>query len=263
MTRIVWVLLFQRWKAELSGDSLLRATVHGQWGVFFEGQQDEESGEGHPTAIVKSRDCGTMCLDLACWSASLRANDPFFSHKQTLLLLEGGLGTATAPLPITCIRAIAALAVKGGRDSDCLPPRRSSTPVGCLGRLVGSGENSSDCPMRGVSAIILRGSAGESLPWLGRAWGLHEAVTGLRKLDLVHHHLLARAGLLTLTSHLSAPDNRPRNATVVLDSRAIEPSSHPVRSKSPAKECRRSIRTGNPRGNKTAQRPPFNPSPVG
>lgn len=128
---------------------------------------------------------------------------------------------------------------------------------------MGSGENSSDCPMRGVSAIILRGSAGESLPWLGRAWGLDEAVTGLRKLDLVHHHLLARAGLLTLTSHLSAPYNRPRNATVVLDSRAIEPSSHPVRSKSPAKECRRSIRMGSPRGNKTAQRPPFNPSPVG
>lgn len=66
MTRIVWVLLFQRWKAELSGDPLLRATVHGQWGVFFEGQQDEE---GHPTAIVKVVTAGPCAL---IWLVGLR-----------------------------------------------------------------------------------------------------------------------------------------------------------------------------------------------
>lgn len=88
-------------------------------------------------AIVKVVTAGPCAL---IWLVGLRVFEQttlFFSHKQTLLLLEGGLGTATAPLPITCIRAIAALAVKGGRDSDCLPPRRSSTPVGCLGRLGG------------------------------------------------------------------------------------------------------------------------------
>lgn len=84
VTRIVWVLLFQRWKAELSGDPLLRATVHGQWGVFFEGQQDEESGEGHPTAIVKVVTAGLCAL---IWLVGLRVFEQttlfFFSQANT------------------------------------------------------------------------------------------------------------------------------------------------------------------------------------
>lgn len=61
VTRIVWVLLFQRWKAELSGDPLLRATVHGRWGVFFEGQQAEER-DTRRTAIVKVVTAGPCAL---------------------------------------------------------------------------------------------------------------------------------------------------------------------------------------------------------
>lgn len=61
VTRIVWVLLFQRWKAELSGDPLLRATVHGRWGVFFEGQQAEER-DTRRTAVVKVVTAGPCAL---------------------------------------------------------------------------------------------------------------------------------------------------------------------------------------------------------
>lgn len=75
-----------------------------------------------------------MCLDLARWSASLRANDLiFFLQANKHELLECGLGTATAPLPITCIRAIAALAGRWSRlahTRTAFLPRRSSVAWG-------------------------------------------------------------------------------------------------------------------------------------
>lgn len=47
-------------------------------GCFFRGTAGRRVWRGTPDGNRQSRDGGTMCLDLACWSASLRANDPFF-----------------------------------------------------------------------------------------------------------------------------------------------------------------------------------------
>jgi hypothetical protein len=83
VTRIVWVLLFQRWKAELSGDPLLRATVHGTVGCFFfEGQQEER--DNGPTAIVKVVTEGPCAL---IWLVGLRV------YEQTTLIFSSQANT--------------------------------------------------------------------------------------------------------------------------------------------------------------------------
>lgn len=134
VTRIVWVLLFQRWKAELSGDPLLGATVHGRWGVFFRGTAG--GGEGHPKdGSRQSRDGGTMCIDLACWSASLRANDLFFFNLQANTH-DGYSNVDSAPqLPLSPSPAFAQLQLLPGDGRDSLTrtaflPRRSSVAWG-------------------------------------------------------------------------------------------------------------------------------------
>ena len=108
-----------------------------------------------------------MCFHLACQSAWLRENDSrFFLASKTLLL-----GTRTLTRHRNCPSPCHLHSRNGSSCREVVEtqtaflPVARQLPVGCLGRLLGSGENTSDRPMRGVSATALRGSASESLPW--------------------------------------------------------------------------------------------------